>query len=460
MASFSDRIYLQSPKPVQDVLVSVKGLQLELQRRRGRYPEFFRLIRQRNSYSREEFERYQLQRLQRVLEAAGRTVPYYRRAFAQTGVANSPVTTLADLARFPLLEKDQVRKTPEAFVPDGLDPNQLLKLNTTGTTGSPTVIYSTHEARQENYAHFDNFLLLAGLDPKGRRAVFGGRILQPGEDLSGPFWRRSVFQRTVFFSSYHMTEATLPRYFTALERFRPDLLEGYPSSLYRMAVYLLARGTPLPVQGVVTSSETLLERQRQAIESAFQCRVYDQYGAAEMCVFVGQCREGRYHVRPDYGVLEIIRDGAPVTPGEEGDLVCTGFINPAMPLIRYRIGDIGRWSADRCTCGLHTPILAEIGGRRDDVIVTPDGREVGRLSPVLKGFPVSEGQYVQDETGRLTVLLVPTAPLGPEVLAALEQELRKRVGPEIPVDFRTVEAIPRGPGGKFRAVISRYRRST
>ena len=114
VASFSDRIYLQSPKPVQDVLVSVKGLQLELQRRRGRYPEFFRLIRQRNSYSPEEFERYQLQRLQSVLETAGRTVPYYRRAFAQTGVANTPVTTLSDLVRSALRLRPDVVSEPNA----------------------------------------------------------------------------------------------------------------------------------------------------------------------------------------------------------------------------------------------------------------------------------------------------------------------------------------------------------
>jgi phenylacetate-CoA ligase len=176
-----------------------------------------------------------------------------------------------------------------------------------------------------------------------------------------------------------------------------------------------------------------------------------------MCVFVGQCREGRYHVRPDYGAVEILRNGVPVAPGEEGEIVCTGFINPAMPLIRYRIGDLGRWSTDGCTCGLDTPILAEILGRRDDVIITPDGREVGRLSPVLKGYPIEDGQYIQDETGRLTVLLVPSRPLGENILASLEKELRKRVGPDLPVAFRCVEAIPRGPGGKFRAVISRYR---
>lgn len=449
MPSRLDRLYLASPRTIQHVLVSLKGLQLERQRRRGRYSRFLAEIAERNRYSASQFAEYQARRLAGFLSDALRTVPYYR------DLVTDDQRSGVDLARFPLLPKGPIREQPDRFVSTTHRGSALVTLATTGTTGSPMTVLSTHEARQENYAHFDNFLALAGLDRTWRRAVVGGRILQRGEDTRPPFWRRSYFQNALLFSSYHMDDRTLPSYVEAMVRFQPRILEGYPSSLYRLACFVHDRGDlRLRPDGVVTSSETLLPHQRQIIESAFGCRVFDQYGAAEMSIFVGQCRLGRYHVRPDYGVVELLVDGRPANPGEEGEVVCTGLLNPAMPLIRYQIGDRAVWDDVTCSCGLATPILREIIGRKDDVIITPEGRHVGRLSPVLKGFPVREAQYVQDAGGNLTVLLVPDRGFTEEILPGIEAELRKRVGPTLSITLRCVESIPRGPGGKFRAVIS------
>jgi phenylacetate-CoA ligase len=451
-------MYLRSPKMLQNLLVSVKGLQLERQRRRGRYGEFLSAIRQRNGFSRDQFQRYQAERLRHLLALAAGTVPYYQESFRTAGVQPGDFGSVLDLSRFPLLPKSEVRMRARELVSRTRAPSRLLQFNTTGTTGSPMTLYSDHQARQENYAHFDNFFELVGLDPHARRAVFGGRILQPGTDWRPPFWRHSRFQQTLLFSSYHLAQSTVDAYLNALRQFQPAVLEGYPSSLSTLARFMLERGETLPVSGVVTSSETLLDDQREAIELAFASRVFDQYGAAEQCVFVGQCRKGRYHVRPDYGVVELVRDGVPVTEaGQEGEVVCTGFINEAMPLIRYQIGDLACWAAGGCDCGLDTPILESVLGRRDDLIITPEGSRVGRLSPVLKGFPVREAQYVQERSGALTVLLVPAPGFDAVMLSRLETELRKRVGPTIPIDFRQVASLPRGAGGKFRAVISHYR---
>ena len=459
MPSLLDRVYLGSPRLLQDLFVSLKGFQLERQRRTGEYGRFLGEIRARDRYAATDFEEYQLRRLNEMLAIASAETRHYRQTFRDAGVEGIQLSRLADLSRIPLLPKSALRGDSRALVPSRFEPENLLAFQTTGTTGSPTTIYSTRIARQENYAHFDHFFESVGLDPQGRRAVFAGRVLQRGEDMQPPFWRRSVFQNTLLFSSYHLTDDTLPQYLSALQRFAPTVIEGYPSALSRLATLLLDRPDHgLRPLGVVTSSETLLASQREVIERAFQCRVYDQYGAAEMCIFVAQCRLGSYHVRPDYGIVELLNGDRPVSAGEEGEVVCTGFINQGMPLIRYRIGDYARWSDGPCDCGLVTPILAEIIGRMDDVVVTPEGRHVGRLSPVLKGFPVSEGQYIQESDGSLHVLLVIAPEFHDGIIPAIEESLRKRVGPTIPVVFRKVPSIERGPGGKFRAVISRFRR--
>jgi phenylacetate-CoA ligase len=132
-------------------------------------------------------------------------------------------------------------------------------------------------------------------------------------------------------------------------------------------------------------------------------------------------------------------------------------MNEAMPLVRYTVGDRGSLGAAEgpaCPCRRTLPLLAGVEGRVDDVIVTPDGRRIGRLDPVFKGdMPIREAQIVQDTLDRLVVRIVPaagyTARTGDEVRA----RLRDRVG-DMRIEIETLEAIPRTANGKFRAVVS------
>ena len=89
-------------------------------------------------------------------------------------------------------------------------------------------------------------------------------------------------------------------------------------------------GLPRP-RLIVTTAETLLAFQRETIERAFSCPVTDQYGCTEMALFISQCEHGSYHVHPEYGIVEVLDErDRPVAPGEEGEVVCTGFVNRAM----------------------------------------------------------------------------------------------------------------------------------
>ena len=92
------------------------------------------------------------------------------------------------------------------------------------------------------------------------------------------------------------------------------------------------------------------------------------------------------HAHPLAGVTEILRpDGTPAPPGEMGEVVLTGLVNYAMPLIRYRVGDTARFATESCPCGRGMPVIEEIGGRLDDFVYTRERGFLGRLDPVLKG---------------------------------------------------------------------------
>ncbi len=126
-----------------------------------------------------------------------------------------------------------------------------------------------------------------------------------------------------------------------------------------------------------------------------------------------------------------------------------------MPLLRYRTGDQAVASGERCPCGRAFPVVERILGREDDVIVTPEGRLIGRLDPIFKVVKtLHETRIVQDRRNHVRVEVVSGTRVPADELAALERELRHRLGPCMEIDFVHVPAIPRTASGKLRQVVN------
>jgi phenylacetate-CoA ligase len=137
------------------------------------------------------------------------------------------------------------------------------------------------------------------------------------------------------------------------------------------------------------------------------------------------------------------------------NLIFTGWGNPAMPLIRYEVGDYGRRAESPCPCGRASLSLSGIDGRMEDYVLTPDGRMVIGLNQVLEyAFGAEEIQIYQDRLAAIEVRVVAGPNYGPEDEIALTRELRRRVGSELRIDFCRTDQIPRTASGKFRAVVS------
>jgi phenylacetate-CoA ligase len=335
---------------------------------------------------------------------------------------------------------------------------QLVKINTSGTTGTPMTIYLTPEARKMNYAFFARSKKWAGIDGFERSVTFAGRLIVPQKQENPPYWRSNFFFRNNLFSSYHISEETIPLYVEAILRIQPRLIDTYPSSLYPIAEFILDKGvTDIRPRAIITSAETLLEHQREIIEKAFDCKIYDQYGSAEQVVFACQCEHGSYHLNPEFGCLEVVdSNNNPVQAGEIGEFVCTGFTNDAMPLIRYKIGDMGILSGDKCPCGRNFPVIEKIVGRMDDILITPEGRYVGRLDPIFKGMSntIKKTQIVQQAVDLVDVFIVRSDGYHEKDGISVVTELKKRMGGRVTFNVRYVDEIPRTSSGKFRSVVN------
>lgn len=452
MTSLSTRAYFASPVWMQHALISAYGAHLRRQRYGAQQRRNLSMIRDAQWTPAPESMQRQLATLNDVLQHARRTVPFYAGR-----IPAAPLSSLAELTSIPLLRKPEVRRAGRAMVSNEGPDGPMCEVHTGGTTGTPLTVYCDRPTLKRNYAYFARFLESAGLPRRARVATFAGRIIVPPGRASAPYWRYNLAGNAMLCSSYHIGSDTIGEYADALARWQPMFIDSYPSSIAPIAKHLLATGdTRIRPRAIVTSSETLAPAVRAMISEAFGCPVFDHYGAAEMVSLITQCREGVYHCNSDYGVVEVIKDGRPVRAGETGEIVATGFINAVMPFIRYATGDLAvRGDSSPCACGSPFPVLTEILGREDDVLITPEGRRVGRLDPIFKAVSsLTETRIVQDEADHVRVELVCEAALAPDELATLRRGLHDRLGPAMRIEFVRLPRLERSSSGKSRSVVN------
>lgn len=437
---------------MQHVLISAYGARLRRTRYGAEQRRHLEEIRDALWIPAVEQSRRQLVTLNRVLQRARSQVPFY------TGrIPSAPLQSIDALSAIPLLSKQDVLAAGRDIISTEYTHDSLTSVHTGGTTGTPLTVVCDRSTLRRNYAFFARFLESAGLSVRPRVATFAGRVIVPPGTAAPPYWRYNVPGNAMLCSSYHMGPRTLASYADALARFNPELIDSYPSSILLLARHLIrTQDTRVRPRAVITSSETLSTHDAAIIARAFGCRVYDHYGSAEMVALITQCRAGTYHVNPDYGVVELLDGARRVEVGEEGDIVATGFINPVMPLVRYRTGDRAvRGSDAACACGSAFPRIASISGRVDDVLITPEGHHVGRLDPIFKAMSaLDETRIVQDAVDHVRVEMVSASELSAHDLATLREGLRNRLGPTMRIDFQRLPQLERTAAGKLRSVVN------
>ncbi len=401
-----------------------------------------------------ELEELQNRRVREMVRFCVSEVPHWRDLFARLGLAADDLGTASDLAKLPVLEKEDVRAAPERFVPDH-PPARLIPSSTGGTTGTPLRYFVTPDAVQFNAAIYDvRFRHWAGVRFGQRMASINGQVVVPAGQRRPPFWRHNLAFHQLYLSAWHLTPEHLPAYVERLRRFQPEVVVGYVSTVHVLARHLLESGGAgsITPRAVLLSSEALYPWLRADIEAAFGCRAYNGYSLGELTAFVSECDAGTLHVSPEYGVVELVDMGA----GTE--IVSSGLFNRGMPLLRYRTGDAAAAGAGTpCSCGRQLPALAEITGRADDRVETPEGLRVGPapLSLAFQGVPgLRQAQVVQHSVEEVTVLLVVGPGFDPDGEDRLRAELAARLGTGLRTVFERVEDIPRTAAGKHRLVVT------
>lgn len=460
-----EKIYYELPLSLQNLAISAFGLYWHNRRFGGVYQEEYKQSQEREYYNHEQWRQYQEFALRKLLIHAWQTVPYYRNVFEVAGLTEDRLKhfRLEDLPLLPFLEKQTLRELGDTdLLSSALDPKGTF-LHSSGSTGTPTKVYYSKRMHQQYFAicetTINNWAGVTHLTPRGM--IGGRRIIREGV-TGGPFYRYNFVEKQVYFSAYHISPRTVGNYLEGMWKCGVEYMTGYASSNYFLARFIEEAGLQAPkLKAVITSSEKLTPEMRDTFRRVYGCETFDSYNGVDLCNLISECEHHKLHIVPDVGIVEILdKEGNPVKPGEVGEVVSTGLLNFNQPLIRYRIGDYVRLSKDQeCPCGRSMVIVDEIIGRIEDTVIGLDGREMMRFHGITINIPcVIETQVIQHELTRFEIKLVVSRPPGEDELATIRKRMISQLG-DIKLDIQIVPSIPRGPNGKFKAVISHVTRS-
>lgn len=440
-------LYHRLPVRSRSLVASARGYYLSWWRYDKRTEELVEAALERDYWTHSEWQAWRNERLHYVLKRAATHVPYYRQMWEERR-QNGDGSSLEKLENWPILEKKILRERGKEFIADDRSESKMFHDHTSGTTGTSLSIWLTRDAVKRWYAlHEARCRRWHGIGRRDRWAMLGGQLVVPSKQKSPPFWVWNRGLNQLYMSAYHISLQTAHDYLRALAAYNVKYILGYPSAIYSLAqAAVQLRPAGLQIETVIANAEPLYDHQRSTIAEAFNCPVRETYGMAEIAAAASECERGKLHLWPEAGIVE-------TDDKESSDLICTGLINDDMPLIRYRVGDRGRFSDEKCECGRLLPVLDGIDGRCDDVLYTSDGRAVGRMDPVFKNdLPIIEAQIVQESLHRIVVKYVRADGFHRKALTRLGDRICDRLG-DILVEFEEVAEVPRTNNGKFRAVI-------
>lgn len=402
---------------------------------------------------------YQERKLRQLVTHAYYHVPFYREMFERLNLKPEDIQGIEDLYKLPVIDKNVVRENMYLGIMSNThDKEKILKVTTSGSTGEPFTVFVEKKQLEMRWAATLRSTEWTGYRFGDRQVRLWHKYLSMKKFEVIKERIEAFLSRRKFVPAYEIGEDNIKDFLDEILKFKPVLLDGYAESFNIIAQYLRHfKYDGYKPKGIMSSAQTLPEDSRKRIEEAFGCKVYDKYGAREFAGGIAyQCSEqDGYHVVAECAIIEIVdKEGRQVAPGETGHVVVTELNNNALPLIRYRLGDVAT-AIDpnkQCACGRGLPLIGNIEGRIQATIV-------GTKKQIVPGsffarlfsnydFAVRQFQVVQNEFGKITMKIVKANRYDDSVLENICYEVKRHLGDDMEIDIQFVDVIPLGRTGK------------
>jgi len=395
----------------------------------------------------------QSDKLGRLIRHSYAHVPYVRETLDARGIKPGDIGRIEDIRLLPLADKSFYQSlTLRERTADNLPIERCRTFQTSGTIGLPLRFHMTRRDFTLRNLNSARAYLASGYRPRQKMAVLAGdRLVNT---------KRSWNERLGFWRRREISSWKDPgQWLDELESWKPHVLVGRVTTLVLLAEAVRKRQrASLRPERVFASAEVLDDASRDCLASTFGCPVLDFYVTFEGGCLAWECPTcGGYHMNADMLIIEVLRDGNPVSPGEEGEVVITNLHAYAMPLIRYRQGDSVVLSRKTPRCGRGLPLLDRIYGRKEDFIVLRSGRRIPpqAIPHVFIPVPgVGRWQVVQPSVDRLRILIEPREDFGESARRLLREEMKKLLREDVRLEIIEVESLQRDRAAKFRPIVS------
>ena len=396
-------------------------------------------------------------RLRQVLERATET-SYYGAVLREAGVRDPDRFELEHIERLPFLDRRVIAQHGlEAFLT--VDRAGLIDVMTSGSTGTPGH-FLRHKLEEADYSA-RWWRVYSAFGCKAWDSQINVAIVDK-PDRAGPLTllrRMGVLPRIERMASDAPPEQVLQR----VRELSPPILTGYAGAIEALAEHVLATGARVePPRAVFCTAMEVTDRCLELAEEAFRAPAVDVYVTNEFGVIAWSCPARRkvLHVNDDAFVVEIVApDGTPVPPGTLGELVVTSLGLTAMPLIRYRMGDMAARLPEPCDCGRGLGLLTRVHGRTAHAIRRPSGALITTpLITSLFGRAAAHSWVrrfqVREEPGRHLRFLVDVRQPPSEMQRhTLTEIVESSVGSDFEIAIEIVDQIPMAPNGKLQFLV-------
>jgi phenylacetate-CoA ligase len=423
---------------------------------------WYELGQQQQRMSTDELASLQRRKLAALVEHCASHVSFYRSMFRQCGMNGHRIDSLDALRVMGVsTDKKAVREAGDSMISERSDKRRLYQMVTSGSSGVPGFFYKSLDTTCRRQAIKYRAEEWIGKPIGTRTTLIWGRLPSQKPHVLAGRWAYWWYQNYQFLSAFDIGPPQLRRYLSRIHRFRPEFVESYVTAVYQMSRFMLSEKLTAPpsIRGVIVGAEQLIDEQKRVIESAFNCPVYNRYGSTEFTNIAAECVHRRgMHVNADHILVEVVDEADRPVLDRVGEIVVTDLDSYDMPLLRYRIGDRGVLSTERCPCGLPFPMLSSINGRMSDRIVTNSGREIHDtfLIHALMRIPgVARFQVVQKSLDRVEVNLE-TEPntSQPQTASTVRTKLAELVDQGMTIEVNFVPTIPLTKAGKMKYFVS------
>lgn len=405
-----------------------------------------------DQFSSEKLEAIQAENLTKVLNYAVENVPYYK----------DRIKNKKDLAAFPVIDKMVIREELDALISNEYNKKDLIPYSSSGSSGVQTTVYMTKKEQS----------ILRGIlthwwEWSGYR--IGRRLVQTGITPKRGFVKslKDRLFKTIYINAFSHSEEQLKSLCDKVQKKNGQyFFAGYASSLNVIAEYAMNQGHNIQLRGVISLGDKLFDHYKKNINKAFKTNVFDTYGSNEGFMIAAQDDLDYYYILSPHVFVEILDDdNQPVKDGEMGHIVVTRLDCFSMPLIRYKIGDLGiKLPKEEYPKSKKYgyPLLKQVVGRETDIVLLPDNTKlvVHSFTGIFEYISeIKQFRVVQENINGITIEYIRAQKFSKDALAKAETELREYIKDNnFSIAFKEVDYIAPTKSGKPQIIESRLKK--